>query len=764
MDRLCISQNLKALWEEDFRRLFEGACGTVITATWEQKQWIKERLLAEKGGVLGWHFYTRAQAQRRLAHIGRWELEVLGKSYCNPNLWPGVGIWAAELEAWLAAGYTTHEIPWAAPWQQLTATVFERLTRTRYKLTCQTSLHADVVVGFDPLDTRQLQAHAWGLLIESEEVTAAQEMQIHLLEKTAGAAHWCDTGELIKRGAVAVDCESELAPAIQQALENDKNIKRLIYRGAVAQAAAESFANPSKQSSWQARQSLEKIKNCALVPEGFDGRWSWLKQQVASGFVAPEELKRLQKQAGQKWEDEGILDKEVLPAVLPPLPEEASPTQMAAACQAWSPLTDLEALVERLAPLQKLLPGGKISRQLWVELLEATSVSNSCYGGLQAVEFRRAHGLVDDEALIMWSAAAETSPMSLVPPAQTRALNAQNFADGQLPARGWVESDPQRLCAARELAAQKLCPWVIAAQDDMRAQLDAQKQAYRWPQPQIGMQRLTNKQIVRRDLRQAFGVFDYALPSAVRLSCKAWENALTTPELAWYDALKLRPLWQAGQEDPSALWIGNWVHAALKNATSPTRALEFFATPPPSPGQLQWHQARAKAWAQVWGFARALELSGAKIEQTEWPLEGWLADKVFLNGRVDAWVRLSDDSGVVVDYKTSPSATPLSERKLETGDGLQLWLYGRLLFNQTQTPVGLCRLTFDRPLKAQLTVDATEHPVEARLKHIALTGVLGQRGWVWGRFGAQERLPLAALPMDWRVIAKRRKESYGTVE
>lgn len=714
--------------------------------------------------MLGWNFYTRAQAQRRLAQVGRWELEVLAKSIAPASLWPAIGTWAAELEQWLMAGYAASDISWPNPWKELAQQVLEKISKTRLKLTAQAHLHADLVIGFDPLEVHRLEAHTWGLLVESEELTPAQETQIVGLEKSLGSAHWCDAGPLPAVPAVAVDRESELSVAVEDALVKNPQITRLIWRGPAAQAATQAFVGAPKQTSWLHAQALEQIKAAAQTPEGFAERWEWLKLQTARAGLPAEELKRLQKAAAQTWEEKGRLDKDLLPAVLLTLPEQATPAQMAAASEPWNALVDMESLIDRLAPLQKLLPGGKISSSLWIDLLEPKSTAHSTYGGVQAVGFERAHGLLDDEALVVWSAAPPAQKLPLVPPAETRARNAEQFAEGATPARGWVESDPQRLLNARQSAAKKLCAWVTWTGDDLHKELNAQKCSYAWPGVQAAFPALAHKQLLRRNPQQAFGQDDYALPRPVRLSCKAWENAITAPELAWYDALKLRPLWQGGQEDPRALWIGNWVHAALKNAQNPQAALAFFLAPAPANAQLAWHEARAQAWRQVWGFARALEQAAGQLVQSEWPVEGRLDSEVFLNGRIDAWVRLPDGSMLVVDYKTSSSATPLSDKKLKIGDGLQLWLYGRLLFNQTQTPVSLCRLTFDRPLVAQLTVDATEHAIEARLKQMAQTGILGQRGWVWGRFGAQDRLPLVALPMDWRVIAKRRKESYGTVD
>lgn len=746
--------------------------GTVIVQSPEQKQALKEWLVNKNGGMVGWSFLTRAQAERRLARIGRWELEVIAKAQLPVNLWPGVAPWAADLCAWLRAGYPVKEIPFPESWKRLSAEVTKKILAAGEDIAAQVTARADVVLGFDPLETWGLQADAWGLIVESEEVGAAQMAQIAALERTHGPAHWCDMGEHQKKPALCVNSEKDLGPAVAEMLLQRNDLQRIVWRGPAARAAVLGLMTHEKTAEsapWINAQQLQAYRNLLERPASFSARLEYWREQVAHNKMTPAELKKVEKETAQKWETEGTLANPAEKDDPAPLPEAAAPEEFSRLTHAAiGGSFESEKLLERLAPLKRFFKDEKISRELWLELMKPPAEEASYYGGLRVVPFEKAQGLIDGETLVIWSDMSAAESRTLIDPQVARAHNAAFFKEGDSLTRGYIESDPQRLVMARKTGAQKMAPWVALAGQDLGESMTVEKRAYaEQGDGSMAQHALRQKHVTRRHPQLAFGSGDYALPTPLKISCKAWEGALVSPELAWYDILKLRPLWGAAQEYPRALWIGNWVHAAMKASVNPARIHAFFATSAGEGTQLGWREARAQAWQIALGFARALQEADARILNTELPVAGALSVggmQISLSGRVDAVVALPGDERVVVDYKTSASATTLSEKKLKTGDGLQLWLYGRLIWQENTPPPGLCRLAYDKKLQSQMTLTKELSLAEERMKTIAASGILGQRGWVWGRFGAEERLPIAALPMDWRTVAARRKESYGTVD
>ena len=272
---------------------------------------------------------------------------------------------------------------------------------------------------------------------------------------------------------------------------------------------------------------------------------------------------------------------------------------------------------------------------------------------------------------------------------------------------------------------------------------------------------MEEKQRTRRDADRAFGESDYAITPPVKTSCKQWESIITTPERAWYEVLKLYPLWDVVSESPMALWVGTWVHEALSKDASGEGVYKFFSVATETKQSLQWRQARALAWQIASGFSRALQDNASETVGVEKSVSGEVeiaGVKIPLTGRIDRILKTAGGEKLIIDFKTGSTAAALSEKKLEGGDGLQLWLYGRLI--KDSDAVALCRLAPEKEIKEQVVMRSEPLKAEKQMAEAFRSGILGQKGELWGRFGGEERLPLAALPIDWRVIKKRRANTH----
>jgi len=133
-------------------------------------------------------------------------------------------------------------------------------------------------------------------------------------------------------------------------------------------------------------------------------------------------------------------------------------------------------------------------------------------------------------------------------------------------------------------------------------------------------------------------------------------------------------------------------------------------------------------------------------------------EAISFSGRIDRVVALPDGTALIVDFKTGSGASTVNDKKLQEGDGLQLWLYARL-WNK-QKPAALCRLPPGGKVGAQAegALELTE--VSAEMKQVAQTGILGAKGEVWGRFGGEERLPIATWPQEKKLLSAKRKAAH----
>ena len=265
---------------------------------------------------------------------------------------------------------------------------------------------------------------------------------------------------------------------------------------------------------------------------------------------------------------------------------------------------------------------------------------------------------------------------------------------------------------------------------------------------------------------EPFADDDYALPllknGKIRPSCKQWETIVASPALAWYQLLKLEPVPLVATDTPALLWVGNWVHQALAADASPAGVDKFFQLSADLRPSLSWAQARARAFGVAKEFSLILQNFDAQTVEVEKSVSGSLKIEdveISLNGRIDRVIKTSDGTIVIVDFKTSSSAEALTEKKLKDGDGLQLWLYGRLL--QQGSSVGLCRLSPGGSLAAQVQMGEDRLPAEKQMAQIAKTGVLGSSPGLWERFGEGERLPWATLPIADDCLNKKRSHSHG---
>jgi len=752
----------------------------MIIATYGQKKALKQLILEGRGGASGWELVTRAEEERRAGALGGFEMELLAKSASPMEYWPEARRWARELMVWMRAGYAPREIPFPKEWKAVTEKVFKKIDAVNLKTSAQLGLAADWLIGFDPLDLELRSASGKSNLglIAAEELSGPQMTAISALEGRFGAARWCDirSDNNIKPCALKVSSAGQLSGALRELLTTQPSIKRILWLGEPARAALLEFSRDLKgvmeipaAAPWKKEELLETF---ILAQEGgATPQMEFLRERAAAGELSILDVKRKEKETAEKWEREGVLEGAGIGQWQ--LPGMGTLRQYAEISRKLFP-DEVEALEKRLKPMRRLLPleTKEMKRELWLEMLKMIGINSregEFYGGISTMPFERAQGLIDDETLILSAGLPAPQFAGLTDPEEMKTRNGDYYRDGVSPEKGFLEMNDQRKLAALKKEALSSASW-IALEGALPAEVEAQKRVYRRPPQKFCGETapdedLTKKHADRRSPKLPFGVNDYALPLPIKASCKQWESMVTSPELAWYELLKQKPLWRAEEDSPEALWVGNWVHAALGADASMAGIDRFFASLKNEKPSLIWQQARARAWRVARSFALELREMAGETVAIEAPVKGVLeidaGEKILLTGRIDRVVRLGTGEILIIDFKTGSSAKPMSERSMVEGDGLQLWLYGRLWkMSAPEAAIGFCRLAPEGGLSPQLLLQDDFLPVEQWMGKIARTGILGQRGDVWGRFGGEERLPIAAIPLDGKILRARGKETY----
>ena len=763
MQRLWVSRNLKEQWESWLREeLFEKESSRLMVATAEQKKAVKNFILAERKGLMGWTILTRTEEERRLGGLGIWELEILAMMNTPKEFWDGSNKWAGEVFKWGYAGYTMSEIPFKGVWLTLSQKIQDILEINKLALGCYIELSGDIAVGFDPLECWRLrEIRKLGMVAEGE-LSAAQQSAVSLWEKQLGEHELCDSNILPEKTVLKVSSAVELKIALKEILKAQK-IKRVLYQGSAAEAALLEFSlEESDKFDLPVRAGWTQSEKLAGFCEAQEGeiipRLEWLRLQAASAKLSWKELKIQEKTMGEAWEKNGLLREPELAAKLSPIgslktfKEETMPLFQ----------EETEALLERLRPIEKLFPK-EIPQELWVKMLATVKTPAKSYGGISVLPLSRAQGLIDSETVVVWSEPFPAPNSSQIEAVEVENRNKSYFTEGVELKKGFIGDSGHRALVAFKKEAAYQAKWVALAGSGAPTDIEWTMRAYKKDaKPYKSFGEIKTKHAQRMNPKAPFGENDYALPMPMRASCKQWEGIITSPELTWFELIKQKPLWRGPLEEPSALWVGNWVHEAMKEAKTLADIDAFFKNTQIADAALVWRRAHGQAWGLAREFFLALETAGAKTLAVESVVKGELVlgdEEILFSGRIDRVMQLPDGVELIVDFKTSSSASVTTEKKLQTGDGLQLWLYAKLW--KPGTIAGLCRLPPEGKVSVQAEGSLELPEVEHEIARVAKTGVLGLKGDVWGRFGGEDRLPIASCPVEKKIIAARRKACNG---
>jgi len=334
-----------------------------------------------------------------------------------------------------------------------------------------------------------------------------------------------------------------------------------------------------------------------------------------------------------------------------------------------------------------------------------------------------------------------------------------------------------------------------------------------------GVEATARAHITRRDAAKPFDEFSFCLKekpaTALRLSCKAWEEAVARPGAAWFKhLLRVERRWDPATEDGVRRVVGTWAHAWVRPGPG-GRLREDGAASQPLPEPALWRkladdraaEQRAavnaaftmagrplpEAWLDAWASAgRAVrDWIDALAGENEWreglgefylpaglngplplvnvamPLAGRLDLVRLSRAGVFAPGGLTGTGAWLVDFKTGGDQT-LSVARLAKGEGLQLALYAVALQALGAGPVRLTLLTREGGAEAQLTGEELADPPLAGLwQLVADLAVAGQWGERHDLADAHDRAgdyPLATLPMPGEIIRQKWALTHGNIK
>jgi RecB family exonuclease len=296
----------------------------------------------------------------------------------------------------------------------------------------------------------------------------------------------------------------------------------------------------------------------------------------------------------------------------------------------------------------------------------------------------------------------------------------------------------------------------------------------------------------------SFGFFEVPV-EPLELGARDWEDLLSRPAAVWLKAMaRVRPRRDFEQPLKAALTIGLGTHRLLSlprsNENGPWHALETLRQE--WPGRITamahaWRRAVEEAyamassappplWREMWGkilgFAQELAEGALAAE-----FEGWLSSEhslpkgarltladggeLRLRGRVDALfvdTLESPHRALVVDYKTG-SDKPLTVKRLQKGDSLQLLLYGGALADLWRVACGLALLKPGDSASVQCSIEPGEDP-SALLPGLAAVGrhgVFGFAGAVRSEYAFVGDYPITFFPPSADVVEQKWERTHG---
>lgn len=308
---------------------------------------------------------------------------------------------------------------------------------------------------------------------------------------------------------------------------------------------------------------------------------------------------------------------------------------------------------------------------------------------------------------------------------------------------------------------------------------------------------LAEAMAVRYDPEQPFDGHSFGFfqpPSEpLELGARDWEALLERPAAVWLKAVAgVKPRTDFAEPVKQSLATGLAVHRLL--ALAPTevddgwRALDALRREWPrgiENAAYGWRRAVKDAyalagqpvpplWRELWGkilgLAQTLASGALAIERGNWLKSEHslprgahlvLADgaELRLRGRVDALI-LDDPAeprfALVLDYKTG-SDKPLTNKRLEKGEGLQLVLYGGALADLWQLEIGLGLLKPNDPAEVQATIAPGADPsgLLAGLAQIGRDGIFGFGGEVRSEYAFVGDYPLSFFPPSAEIVERK---------
>lgn len=295
-----------------------------------------------------------------------------------------------------------------------------------------------------------------------------------------------------------------------------------------------------------------------------------------------------------------------------------------------------------------------------------------------------------------------------------------------------------------------------------------------------------------------YSPYEYAfkdrLKTPLSLPCKAWEDVIQRPEMAWYKhILKINigqnSLWGTGAKISRGTWVHSWISQAGKNVFCPhlapfcvqswNRQVEQEAEDVKALVSQIYQEAASlnvpTHWHHFW--KHSLQVAQSLVEQFllidleafEVAFEQVLPEKYVkalgfsLRGQVDMLLK-KGDSYRVLDFKTG-GQEKITLKTVEKGSGLQLALYGQYFLDEGAKDVVLYVVHPERPLQEGLRIDEGFDGLDALYERIhakAVFGAFGQRYSSKDRYAAGVIFPLATLPIDSAIL--RHKEALHEVD
>lgn len=291
----------------------------------------------------------------------------------------------------------------------------------------------------------------------------------------------------------------------------------------------------------------------------------------------------------------------------------------------------------------------------------------------------------------------------------------------------------------------------------------------------------------RRSL-MPYSPYEYAfkdrLKNPLSLPCKAWEDVIQRPEMAWYKhILKINmgqnSSWGTGAKISRGTWVHSWLSRAGKNVfcgqlapfcvqtwrrqveqeAEDVKALvsqiyqEAASLNVPTHWHLFWKHSLQMAQSLVEQFL-LIDLEAFEVAFEQALPEKYVKALGFsLRGQVDMLLKKGDNYRVL-DFKTG-GQEKITLKTIEKGSGLQLALYGQYFLDEGAKDVVLYVVHPDQPLQEGVRMDEGFDGLDAfyeRIHSKAVFGVFGQRYSSTDPYAGGVIFPLATLPIDSAIL------------